>query len=313
MNTPELPTISVLIGTKNRPEALATCLESILRQTHPILEILVLDDGSDTPIKSQLASQFSSPIIQWQRTNESLGVAGGRNLLMRQAKGDVVCIIDDDALFVEAGALEVVARSFADDPNLGILAGKVIDFPETGQRVLAPFPKRIKVTKPELFNRRTAVSYFQGGCHAIRKSMLDVCGYYHAEFVFGEEELDMSYRTIEANYGIVYDPSFLVHHFPRKSVVSNSKENSAESLDELCLHVANRIVLAYKYIPVHYLGIYLSVWMLRYLGNALLKGKLKSYFLGVSRGLKAARNVVRRPLSSKAQIYIRNNFGRIWY
>ena len=54
---------SVVIPTRNRHEFLKTALESVLRQTHPALEIIVVDDGEG----AAAAIGTLSPSIQVSR------------------------------------------------------------------------------------------------------------------------------------------------------------------------------------------------------------------------------------------------------
>ena len=82
----ELPTVSVLIGTRDRLLPLTRCLKSILSQDYPNLELIVLDDCSEQKdIPDVVASQLDCTSVRFMRSAVLLGVAGGRNLLIQEA------------------------------------------------------------------------------------------------------------------------------------------------------------------------------------------------------------------------------------
>ncbi|RMG32519.1 MAG: glycosyltransferase family 2 protein, partial [Methanobacteriota archaeon] len=88
LNTPSLsfgiPKFSVLINSRDRLPILYRCLESVLTQDYPDLEILVLDDASTRyHLGDRLSAVFKDPRLHCFRVETPLGVAGGRNFLMQ--------------------------------------------------------------------------------------------------------------------------------------------------------------------------------------------------------------------------------------
>jgi GT2 family glycosyltransferase len=113
------PTISVVIPTFNRSGLLVEAIESVLRQTHPAREIIVIDDGStdDTP---QALARFG-PRVTCQRQQNS-GQAVARNLGIKLASGDFVAFLDSDDLWVER-RLELQLAALTRQPQLDFLFG----------------------------------------------------------------------------------------------------------------------------------------------------------------------------------------------
>jgi succinoglycan biosynthesis protein ExoA len=107
-------TLSVVICTKDRPEMLATCLESLRRQTRRPEEIVIVD-ASATPARD--AADRLAANVRGCRV-EVIGSAPGlprqRNLGTRATTGSAVVYLDDDVV-LEAGYLAAVARTFEDD------------------------------------------------------------------------------------------------------------------------------------------------------------------------------------------------------
>lgn len=85
--------VSVIVPTYNRSRYLHACLDSLIAQSHPALEILVIDDGSsdDTAV---VASRFKDRIRYLPKANggKPRAVAHG----LQHAKGDWIWIFDDD-------------------------------------------------------------------------------------------------------------------------------------------------------------------------------------------------------------------------
>ena len=82
------PLISVIVPVYNAERYLADCLESLIRQTHRELEILVIDDGS-TDGSAALCERFAGQDgrIRLLR-KENGGVSSARNLGLDEAQGE---------------------------------------------------------------------------------------------------------------------------------------------------------------------------------------------------------------------------------
>ena len=87
---------SVIIPIYNTGRYLRSCIESIIRQTHRDLQIIMIDDGSDihtAAICDEIAASDHRIELVHKR-NE--GVSKARNTGLDMATGDVVCFVDSD-------------------------------------------------------------------------------------------------------------------------------------------------------------------------------------------------------------------------
>jgi len=306
------PKISVLIGSKNRPQVLKKYLPTVLKQDYPNFEVVVLDDGSEIPYRNSLKNFLQSlpeyPPFRLLRLERSRGVAGGRNYLMQHADGDIFVFIDDDARFDNPKALQQVAEIFQKEPSVGILAFKILNHKNGTTEPLIPFTQKVRKKQPWLADRPTDVSYYLGGGHAIRREVIEDCGGYQDDLTFGEEELDLAYRAIEKGYRIRYSPEIVVHHYPQPSVIDRKGASG-----ELAHHIKNRFYLACRYLPARYLPVYLPLWLSRYLIWALRKRELGQWLNGIRMGFRMLKNCRRKPLSPRAVRYLKRHHGRLWY
>ena len=109
--------VSVIIPTRNRPALLRAALASLLQQSRPVDQIIVVDDASDSAewIPAALAM---SPVIEVVREERKRGVSAARNHGLDRARGDYLMFLDDDDLvaprFVEQGLAVLAANPSAD-------------------------------------------------------------------------------------------------------------------------------------------------------------------------------------------------------
>jgi glycosyltransferase involved in cell wall biosynthesis len=92
--TPRL--ISCIVPVFNGEKYLGEALQSILRQTHRPLEIIVADDGS-TDGTAAVVSAYGARVRHLKQSNS--GPAAARNLGLRAAQGDFVAFLDADDLW----------------------------------------------------------------------------------------------------------------------------------------------------------------------------------------------------------------------
>lgn len=96
VTTLEVPKVSIVVPTKNRPETLRRTIQSIINQTFQSFEILVVNDGGQ-PLPQDVLNM--DPRIRYQRHETSLGPAAARNTGIRIARGEYLAYIDDDDIF----------------------------------------------------------------------------------------------------------------------------------------------------------------------------------------------------------------------
>ncbi len=92
-------TISVIISTYNRPQALHRAIESVITQTLAPLEILVCEDGSCTETEQIIAS-FNLSQVKWLPASHVGRPAIPRNRGIHAARGEWLAFLDDDDVWL---------------------------------------------------------------------------------------------------------------------------------------------------------------------------------------------------------------------
>jgi GT2 family glycosyltransferase len=197
--------VTIGITSRDRPEALIRCLESLAVVVHLSPEVIVFDDGSATPIAKLLAERTFALPYRIIRDDRSPGYIAGRNRLVREASGAHVLLLDDDAALLANDAVERALGVMNRDPHAGAVA-----FAQA-TRDGAPWDAAMQPSR----SRETCVipSYI-GFAHLLRRDLFAALGGYRESFVFYGEEKDFCLRLIERGYRTVYLPDALVVHEP---------------------------------------------------------------------------------------------------
>lgn len=102
--------VSVIIPVYNVKPYLERCVQSVLRQTHKDLEIIMVDDGS-TDGSGELAEQLSIRDSRIQVIHqENQGLSGARNTGLRVATGDYVVFLDSDDEWLLDDGIETLMK-----------------------------------------------------------------------------------------------------------------------------------------------------------------------------------------------------------
>lgn len=112
--------VSVIVPCHNGAKFLPETIASILAQTYPALEILIIDDGS-TDNTEAIASQYAAP-VRYIRQN-CQGVSVARNTGIEASHGDYLVFVDhDDRLLPHALAIGV--NCLEENLNCGFAYGR---------------------------------------------------------------------------------------------------------------------------------------------------------------------------------------------
>ncbi|MDY7020368.1 MAG: glycosyltransferase [Cyanobacteriota bacterium] len=120
------PFFSIVIPTYNRPERLRTCLQSItdLDYQKDRLEVIVIDDGSSTPLEPIIDTFRQDLEIAFIRQSNA-GPASARNTGAAKAKGKFIVFTDDDCQ-PKSDWLRSLESQFIRTPN-SLLGGKTLN------------------------------------------------------------------------------------------------------------------------------------------------------------------------------------------
>lgn len=201
--------ISVVIPLYNKEKAIARTVESVLKQTKPDFELIIVNDGStdnSLAVAQQLAIQDSRLRIIDKPNG---GVSSARNTGIKAASGEYIALLDGDDTW-DPTFLEEQVRLIEDFPKAG-LWGVNYAFVRSG----IPYPCQQGMGA----GFRGYVENYFGTKHndlfcsssvMIRKNVFEQVGYFD-ERIAASEDLDMWFRII-LHFPIVYYDKVLVYY-----------------------------------------------------------------------------------------------------
>ena len=156
--------ISVIVPVYNVKKYLEQCIDSVLNQTYPNWELILIDDAaSDGSAEMCDKAASNDRRITVIHNKENQGVSQSRNIGLNIASGDLILFLDSDD-FIAENLLEL-AVSYINESNLDIFIYKYKAFEDTQDIILTD-----DSAEKELYNSDQAIkevldgSKFRGIC-----------------------------------------------------------------------------------------------------------------------------------------------------
>ena len=214
------PSVTVIVPTRDRPEALVGCVESILACDYPDFELIVVDQSDfSVPLPC------TDPRLTCVRS-DTVGKTRALNEALTHARGDLVAFTDDDCT-VPPGWLARAADLMEEGPDLGLIFGAFVAAPHDHESVFIPYFRpegALRLVGPKSYRRVGGVS---GGNLVARKAALEHIGGFDEVQGPGApfrsaEEYDLLYRGLRAGYTVLLDPDNHVLHWGARSYADGS-------------------------------------------------------------------------------------------
>ena len=149
-------TFSLILCSLDRFESVKACLDSLFHQTFDDFEIILVDQSDDSyPFDETTLSRIGYYQI------EQKGLSHARNFGISKARGDYICLIDDDAIYDENYLLFLADK--IKKRRCSVVGGRMVD-PESGRSKFSY--SQIKITWSN------ALRYLSSPSMAIRKDIL---------------------------------------------------------------------------------------------------------------------------------------------
>lgn len=180
-----VPLLSVVMAARNESRHVAHAVESIVSQTYPHWELIVIDDGSTdgTPGILEGYSRQDSRIC-WIRNSQSQGLAASLNRGIRLAKGEIVVRADADDLNMPT-RFEEQLRYLQDHHEIDFVGAGAILINEDGKEITEYFlPSEHEEIRKIAFKN----TCFFHPTVAMRKSVLERVGLYDETFLRAQDK-----------------------------------------------------------------------------------------------------------------------------
>lgn len=168
--------VSIVLPTYNRAHSILKSVESILRQTYPYWELLVIDDGSTDNTKEIIADIAASDTrVRYFGQLQNRGVSAARNEGIRLAQYEYIAFQDSDDIWKE-DKLQKQMRIFEDNPEVGMVYCSYEGIKADGTRVVVPdVSVGVQNLQGRMYDRLLLGNVIGGPTAVIRKDCLEKC------------------------------------------------------------------------------------------------------------------------------------------
>ncbi len=233
-----LPSFSIVVPTYNRPKQLERCLTALTQLDYPDdrVEIIIVDDGSNTPLDStvapfQTSADIAKNIFLLRQTNA--GPAAARNVGVQQAKGDYIAFTDDDCM-PSSDWLRQFAEALQRNPAAML-----------GGRTLNALPKNLFSSASQalidyLYSYYDAADqgvFFASNNIAMERSQFLAIGGFDVSFpLAAAEDRNLCDCWQQAGYPMKYVPSATIQHAHALSLKSFWRQHFGYGRGAFCFH-----------------------------------------------------------------------------
>jgi GT2 family glycosyltransferase len=223
------PLVSIISVHFNQLSLTEAFIKSVLNQSYPNYEIIIVDNGSVNEPVNPLINKF--PNVNYISSNENLGFAGGNNLGIEQAKGKLLFFLNNDTE-IEDNTIEILVRHFYNHPNCGMLSPKIkyfntniLQYAGSGKiNLYTGRNKRIGYNEEDngQYDKEYITEIIHGAAMMVARDLIKTVGMMPAEFFLYYEEIDWCQQAKEAGYQIWFNGNSTVFHKESMSIGKNS-------------------------------------------------------------------------------------------
>jgi len=231
--------LSCVILSWNSERYLARCLDALildLEQHHFSYEIFVVDNGSHDQTISILetfGARYPDRILPLY-LDHNTGTTYSRNLALRRARGQYICVLDDD-VEVSSGATVQLIHTLERNSNIGLVAPRLKYANGNLQKSTDEFPTILTKAWRYFFLKQiegrgnvldkksesrqidfTEVDYAISAMWVLRREILDQVGLLDEKIFYAPEDVDYCLRIWKAGSTVVYDPTVTCIHHARE-------------------------------------------------------------------------------------------------
>ncbi len=266
----------------NRQKQLENCLNSIINSNYKIIELIIIDNGSNDNTADYL-SRLTNENIKTIFNNQNLGLAHARNQGISASKGEYILFVDDDNV-IDKSMITTLLQFFKEHKMAGIVTPKTLykDNPKKiwfyGANInmytsKAEFFYSNVIDNEDSVNHEIKINCVHN-CFMVRKDLFDKVGIFDNKLFVSYTEFDLCMKA-KKHYEIYVCGNAKCYH----DRLTTDRKNTVESFGftnpyRVYYLIRNRGVIAKKYASLFQLmifsGLYYPLYFFYY-GIILIK------------------------------------------
>ena len=176
--------ISTIIPTYNCQKYIRDAVDSVLSQTYPVHEVIVVDDGSTDGTEEVLAD-YAGRIRYFRQSNSGPPVA--RNTGLANATGDFIALLDSDDLWVP-NKIQRQMEYLESHPTCGLVYSDMKTFDDGGIiEESVKVSRNLMMPSGHIFPQMFAETLFQTSSVLVRRSCVDAVGGFDESLRMGDD------------------------------------------------------------------------------------------------------------------------------
>jgi GT2 family glycosyltransferase/glycosyltransferase involved in cell wall biosynthesis len=233
--------VSVVVQNRSNFAQTSKAVDSVLSHTDTDVEIILVDNGSDSDGLEELKNDFKDSRVSILSVGVNRSIGEGNNIGAESASGDILVFLNNHVMVTE-NWLEPLIQELQQNPDVGAVGPKYL-YPDGSIREAGAFLDEIgrsvqrgkgQTSCAGLFNEKREVQYVSADCFAIRKKDFLKNGGFN--FVYEPahyEDADLCFSLRAAGLSVVYQPESKVIHMGRKTTSAPGNSSLIEGLVEM--------------------------------------------------------------------------------
>lgn len=228
------PLVSINLLTYNGLKFLESCANAVFRQTYQNIEFLIIDNKSTDGTTEKIEELFGNNTqVKIHKLRSNLGFAAGHNYGIKQAKGEIIICLNQDAILAD-DFTENILKPF-NDKKVAAVQAKTMRLKDSDDKKSFVFSDLIDSTGLVILKNRRIINRGQGekdnrqydkteeifgvdgAVPAYRRTALEdikINGEYFDELFFMyKEDVDLAWRLRLGGWKAIFEPNAKAYHF----------------------------------------------------------------------------------------------------
>jgi GT2 family glycosyltransferase len=205
------PRVSVLIVTYNSEQYVVQCLNSVMAQDYPNIEVLVVDNNSQDRTAEIVRDAY--PNVKLLVLENNVGYCKANNLGLRQCTGELIYVLNPDTV-VETGTVTHLVSEISISERIAVVGCRIDTLGSATRYADAFLVGRVIGSAEQFLNDgRRFMAAPCGTSFLIRRPVISGLGYLYDEgFVSDWEDHDLGLRCWLQGYVCIHTPHMGVYH-----------------------------------------------------------------------------------------------------